>query len=63
MGAVIEFPLERRERNRRENASGPGEVVIFSGVRIDRYDTAPLERPISKRGGQALKIQQDIDER
>jgi hypothetical protein len=38
MSAVIAFPIERTARQEPGARRGPGEVVIFPGVRIERAE-------------------------
>lgn len=43
--AVIAFPTDRVRPASREAGKSPGEVVIFSGVRIERMTDEPLRLP------------------
>ena len=58
--AVIEFPLDRVRRPSGESRVDGGEVLIFTGVRIERmYDLA--ERLPPARSGYVSNARMDID--
>jgi len=44
MSAVIAFPIERTARPESGVRNGPGEVVIFPGVRIERAEFSLSDR-------------------
>ncbi|MCX7349453.1 MAG: hypothetical protein NTZ54_07975 [Alphaproteobacteria bacterium] len=58
--AVIEFPLDRVRPSSGERNGQGGEVLIFTGVRIERmYDLA--ERLPPARTGHVSNARMDID--
>ena len=58
--AVIEFPQDRVRRTGGETAGATGEVLIFTGVRVERmYDLA--ERLPPARSGHVSNARMDID--
>jgi len=58
--AVIEFPLDRVRRPGSETNGAKGEVLIFTGVRVERmYDLA--ERLPQARSGYVSNARMDID--
>lgn len=60
-GTVIAFPLARVRPAAGEGQATGGEVVIFTGVRVERmYDLA--ERlPAGPRSGQVSNARMDVD--
>lgn len=58
--AVIEFPLDRVRRPGGETTGATGEVLIFTGVRVERmFDLA--ERLPPARSGYVSNARMDID--
>lgn len=58
--AVIEFPLDRVRRSAGETSGVEAEVLIFTGVRVERmYDLA--ERLPPARSGYVSNARMDID--
>lgn len=58
--AVIEFPQDRVRRPGGEATGATGEVLIFTGVRVERmYDLA--ERLPPARSGYVSNARMDID--
>jgi hypothetical protein len=63
MGTILTFPRERLATT--EKSAGPAEIVIFPGVRIERFDFNLAERlPPPRRRGcpsgmQALEADHD----
>jgi hypothetical protein len=62
MGTILTFPRERLPQSATPTLSEPAEIVIFPGIRIERYDFSLADRlpPPRRRGGpsriQALEI-------
>lgn len=51
--AVIEFPQDRVRPSHGDGARGPAQVLIFTGVRIERmYDLAERLPPVRTRSRQ-----------
>ncbi|MBM3519383.1 MAG: hypothetical protein FJX63_01205 [Alphaproteobacteria bacterium] len=59
MSAVIAFPIERTARTARGERNGPGEIVIFPGVRIERTDFSLSDRlpPARRRRNSPLSTE------
>ena len=58
--AVIEFPQRRVRRDARV-AAGPAEVVIFSGVRIERMHDLAERLPPARTGSASKARAADAD--
>lgn len=60
MGTILTFPRDRLQQSARQAQTGPAEIVIFPGVRIERYDFSLADRlppPRRRRSRlQALEI-------
>jgi hypothetical protein len=48
MGTLLQFPSERVRRPGRPSKAGPAKVVIFPGVRFERYGD-PAEAVVAPR--------------
>ena len=65
MGTILTFPRDLLRQSAKEAPSGPAEIVIFPGIRIERYDFSLADRlpPPRRRGRpsrlQALEIDRD----
>jgi hypothetical protein len=64
MGTILTFPRDRLQQSARQTHSGPAEIVIFPGVRIERYDFSLADRlppPRRRRPSrlQALEIDRE----
>ena len=65
MGTILTFPRDRLPQSAKPVHSGPAEIVIFPGIRIERYDFSLADRlpPPRRRGRpsrmQALEIDRD----
>ena len=56
-GAVIEFPLDRvRPAKGREQGAPPAEVLIFTGVRIERLGEEVSSMPLPRPGAGARPV-------
>jgi hypothetical protein len=44
MGTILTFPRDRLRQSAKQARSGPAEIVIFPGVRIERYDFSLADR-------------------
>lgn len=62
MSAVIPFPTSRTRPLRETAPSGPAEVVIFPGVRIERIEFDLAERlPMSRRNASRKPQGRELD--
>jgi hypothetical protein len=62
MADLIVFPVARAKRQRRETAFVEAEIVIFTGVRIERRGgetELPKTKPRPTRRQQAVKLKED----
>lgn len=58
MGTILTFPRDRLPQSARQNLSGPAEIVIFPGIRIERYDFSLADRlPPPRRRGRPSRMQ------
>ena len=44
MGTILTFPRDRLQQGKGTAHEGPAEIVIFPGVRIERYDFSLADR-------------------
>jgi hypothetical protein len=64
MGTILTFPRELLRQSAKGSHSGPAEIVIFPGIRIERYDFSLADRLPPRRRGrpsrmQALEVDRD----
>jgi hypothetical protein len=65
MGTILTFPRDLVQQRTGQALHGPAEIVIFPGVRIERYDFSLADRlpPPRRRGRpshmQALEFERD----
>jgi hypothetical protein len=58
MGTILTFPRERLEQSAARAHEGPAEIVIFPGVRIERFDFSLADRlPPPRRRGRPTRMQ------
>lgn len=59
MGTILTFPRDRLRQSTAKSAhSGPAEIVIFPGIRIERYDFSLADRlPPQRRRGRPSRMQ------
>jgi hypothetical protein len=58
MGTILTFPRDRLPQSAKQNLSGPAEIVIFPGIRIERYDFSLADRlPPPRRRGRPSRMQ------
>lgn len=58
MGTILTFPRDRLLQSAKVAHSGPAEIVIFPGVRIERYDFSLADRlPPPRRRGRPSRMQ------
>jgi hypothetical protein len=58
MGTILTFPRDRLLQSAKDAHSGPAEIVIFPGVRIERYDFSLADRlPPPRRRGRPSRMQ------
>jgi hypothetical protein len=58
MGTILTFPRDRPLQSAKDAHSGPAEIVIFPGVRIERYDFSLADRlPPPRRRGRPSRMQ------
>jgi hypothetical protein len=58
MGTILTFPRDRLRQSAKEAHRGPAEIVIFPGVRIERYDFSLADRlPPPRRRGRPSRMQ------
>jgi hypothetical protein len=58
MGTILTFPRERLEPKAGSFHEGPAEILIFPGVRIERYDFSLADRlPPPRRRGRPTRMQ------
>ncbi len=65
MGTILTFPRDRLQLRQDHAHAGPAEIVIFPGVRIERYDFSLADRlPPPRRRGRPSRMQAlEIDRR
>lgn len=63
MGTILTFPRDRLRQSAKAAHEGPAEIVIFPGIRIERYDFSLADRlPPPRRRGRPSRMQAlDID--
>ena len=65
MGTILTFPRDLPRQPAKQAHSGPAEILIFPGIRIERYDFSLADRlpPPRRRNRpsrmQALEIDRD----
>ncbi|MGE4251081.1 MAG: hypothetical protein AB7F09_16955 [Parvibaculaceae bacterium] len=58
MGTILTFPRDLLRQSTKEAHSGPAEIVIFPGIRIERYDFSLADRlPPPRRRGRPSRMQ------
>ena len=58
MGTILTFPRDLLRQSAKEAHSGPAEIVIFPGIRIERYDFNLADRlPPPRRRGRPSRMQ------
>jgi hypothetical protein len=58
MGTILTFPRDRLQQRRGTAQERPAEIVIFPGVRIERYDFSLADRlPPPRRRGRPSRMQ------
>lgn len=58
MGTILTFPRDRLLQSAKDAHAGPAEIVIFPGVRIERYDFSLADRlPPPRRRGRPSRMQ------
>lgn len=58
MGTILTFPRDRTSQKTGRAHEGPAEIVIFPGVRIERYDFSLADRlPPPRRRGRPSRMQ------
>ncbi len=57
MGTILTFPRDRVEEKVLTAHRGPAEIVIFPGVRIERYDFSLADRLPPRRRGHPSHLQ------
>jgi hypothetical protein len=58
MGTILTFPRDRLQQGRGTAQERPAEIVIFPGVRIERYDFSLADRlPPPRRRGRPVRMQ------
>jgi hypothetical protein len=58
MGTILTFPRDRLPRPATRTLSGPAEIVIFPGIRVERYDFSLADRlPPPRRRGRPSRMQ------
>ena len=58
MGTILTFPRDRLRRKAERVLEGSAEIVIFPGVRIERYDFSLADRlPPQRRRGRPIRLQ------
>ncbi|QIG49624.1 hypothetical protein G5V57_19045 [Nordella sp. HKS 07] len=58
MGTILTFPRDRVPQPARAAHEGPAEILIFPGVRIERYDFSLADRlPPPRRRGRPSRMQ------
>ena len=58
MGTILTFPRERLRPKAASSHEGPAEILIFPGVRIERYDFSLADRlPPPRRRGRPTRMQ------
>ncbi|HTN96653.1 MAG TPA: hypothetical protein VL101_06730 [Nordella sp.] len=58
MGTILTFPRDRVPQRADRAHEGPAEIVIFPGVRIERYDFSLADRlPPQRRRGRPSRMQ------
>ena len=58
MGTILTFPRDRVPQRAAKAHEGPAEIVIFPGVRIERYDFSLADRlPPPRRRGRPSRMQ------
>lgn len=58
MGTLLTFPRDRVPQRASMAQEGPAEIVIFPGVRIERYDFSLADRlPPPRRRGRPSRMQ------
>jgi hypothetical protein len=58
MGTILTFPRDRMQSKAASFHEGPAEILIFPGVRIERYDFSLADRlPPPRRRGRPTRMQ------
>jgi hypothetical protein len=58
MGTILTFPRDRLPQSAKRVHSEPAEIVIFPGIRIERYDFSLADRlPPPRRRGRPSRMQ------
>lgn len=58
MGTILTFPRDRLRPKAASFHEGPAEILIFPGVRIERYDFSLADRlPPPRRRGRPTRMQ------
>ena len=58
MGTILTFPRDLLRQSTKEAHEGPAEIVIFPGIRIERYDFSLADRlPPPRRRGRPSRMQ------
>jgi hypothetical protein len=58
MGTILTFPRDPLRQSARTVHQGPAEIVIFPGIRIERYDFNLADRlPPPRRRGRPSRMQ------
>jgi hypothetical protein len=58
MGTLLTFPRNRLSQSAKQNLAEPAEIVIFPGIRIERYDFSLADRlPPPRRRGRPSRMQ------
>jgi hypothetical protein len=58
MGTILTFPRDLLRQPAKQAHQGPAEIVIFPGIRIERYDFSLADRlPPPRRSGRPSRMQ------
>jgi hypothetical protein len=58
MGTILTFPRDLLRQSAKTAHQGPAEIVIFPGIRIERYDFSLADRlPPPRRRGRPSRMQ------
>ena len=63
MGTILTFSRDRMPQSAKQNLSEPAEIVIFPGIRFERYDFSLADRlpPPRRRGRQSRMQALEVD--